>query len=129
VSTWDSSLTTEAAARMVTERVRQIRDEGCSQEQDRRYRHNQLGRAAAWYALNAGHYGWSDTIPVHDTRHVLHRMFHPLLSSYGFGWPFALSWWKPKNKVRDLERAGALIIAALEVALAEEEDRGNAPTG
>lgn len=29
-------------------------------------------------------------------------------------WPWATRWWKPKDRVRNLERAGALIIAELE---------------
>ena len=31
-------------------------------------------------------------------------------------WPWSLEWWKPKNRERNLERAGALFIAASEVA-------------
>lgn len=34
------------------------------------------------------------------------------------GWPWAPSYWKPKDRIRDLERAGALIAAALDVELA-----------
>lgn len=30
------------------------------------------------------------------------------------GWPWEEAWWKPKSKVRDAERAGALVIAHLE---------------
>ena len=29
-------------------------------------------------------------------------------------WPWALNWWKPKDRRRDLIRAGALIVAELE---------------
>ena len=29
-------------------------------------------------------------------------------------WPWAASWWKPKNRRRDLVRAAALIVAEIE---------------
>jgi hypothetical protein len=29
-------------------------------------------------------------------------------------WPWSLSWWKPKGRIRNLERAGALIAAEID---------------
>lgn len=35
-------------------------------------------------------------------------------------WPWDTDYWKPKDRIRDLERAGALIAAALDVELARK---------
>ena len=41
-------------------------------------------------------------------------------------WPWAWCWWKPKNDIQDLVRAGALIAAAIDLRLraAAEAEKG-----
>lgn len=116
--------TVNAANRAVRERIRQVTEHGFSTHHDMTYRHNELGRAAAWYAWNANQYHQGAPVPVSDPSHPLHSVFE-------VNWPFCMSWWKPKNKIRDLERAAAMLIAALEVAIAEEERKADAdkPSG
>jgi len=79
-------------ARIVAERVRQQAEEGRTPEWDDRYTTGGLARAAACYALSAG----GQENRVEDF------------------WPWDWSWWKPADPMRDLERAGALILAEME---------------
>lgn len=74
--------------RIEGERRRQIEIEGWTPEQDiSKYRSDELARAAACYALGARPPGL---------------------------WPWADSWWKPGDPVRNLEKAGALIAAEID---------------
>lgn len=80
-----------ALAAIAMERMRQIDSEGWEPAHDDRADRGQLGRAAAVYALT----GVGVAPPT------------------GL-WPWAATWFKPKNRRRDLIRAGALIVAELE---------------
>jgi hypothetical protein len=75
---------------IVAERERQIRDEGWTEEHDDDHDCGELADAAACYAL-----GKPDE--------VIQKL-----------WPWESQWWKPKDRRRDLVRAGALIVAEIE---------------
>jgi hypothetical protein len=89
------------------ERERQITVEGFDAEQDKG-RTEELLAAAVAYILNARSdvqviaYDGSGTLP--EWREALDEI----------GWPWAPKHWKPTNMKRDLEKAGALIAAALD---------------
>jgi len=84
----------QAARDVLAERERQKSVEGWTEAHDEGHDTYQLARVAAAYALNAG-YPKSHAVP-------------PLF------WPWEQDWWKPKDRRRDLVRAGALIIAEIE---------------
>ena len=95
-----------AAARdVLAERRRQIEAEGWTPEHDDRHPDGELARAAACYALTTWSYeGWDP------------RCYVPI------NWPWAHSWWKPKDRRCDLIRAAALLLAEI-----ERIDRAAAP--
>jgi hypothetical protein len=78
---------------LIAERLRQINVEGRTAEHDDVYVAGELPRAAAAYALSAASDDWDAALRI---------------------WPWSQSWWKPKNRVRDLIRAGALILAEID---------------
>lgn len=72
------------------ERQRQIEEEGWTAEHDKQWAAFELAEAAACYA-------------------------HPFIMSTNLEWPFDKSWWKPsENRIRDLQKAGALIAAEID---------------
>jgi len=81
---------------VVVERARQINAEGWTETDDDEKTDGSLAQAAACYALNV------QKIPVSCGDSTL--------------WPesWDLSWWKPKDRRRDLVRAGALLLAEIE---------------
>lgn len=89
----------KAALDILAERRRQIEAEGWSEEHDDQHTEAELAMAASCYAAFAAapgnDTGKGDGIPP-------------------TGWPWEWSWWKPKDRRRDLVRAGALIIAEIE---------------
>lgn len=91
---------TAAEYDVLTERVRQIEEEGRTPEHDDLYRGGELATAAACYAGNAGGFVWWEL-------------------GAKSGWPGALlafdhKWWKPSTPRRDLVKAGALILAEID---------------
>lgn len=96
-----------AAIEMIAaERERQITQEGWTTDHDDRHRSGELGDAAACYAMSERHRGrviWDSTV-----RRLI--------------WPWDATWWKPTpptvehngNRIRDLVKAGALIVAEIE---------------
>jgi hypothetical protein len=78
---------------ITAERKRQIEEEGWTQEHDaqinKRY---DLSKAAICYA---------DPCLTPTSRPP-------------FGWPWSSQWWKPKDQIRNLTRAGALIAAEID---------------
>lgn len=86
------------AAEILAERQRQVRGWGWSPEHDDLYLHHELVRAAETY-LEAGRLT-AQTEAAH-TR---------LLSR----WPWAASWFKPRDARRNLIKAAALIVAEIE---------------
>lgn len=80
-------------ARVVAERVRQQTDEGYSPDSDKHRPAGELASAAACYALSAAR---------DDQRRITAV------------WPWSWDCFKPRDPMRDLERAGALILAEME---------------
>ncbi|KXA71088.1 hypothetical protein [Bordetella hinzii] len=103
---WNTGLVplSRAAFDVLAERQRQIETEGWTPEHDDRHGPATLAVAAGYYAL------CTDAFP---------NAGQPPL-----GWPWDASWWKPKDFRRDLQRAGALILAAMEC---HDRQHGEAP--
>lgn len=98
----------DAARDVLTERRRQIEAEGWTPEHDDQHANGEMAAAAACYAFSAA------------------RSPHNILNTV---WPWSLSWWKPKDKRRDLVKAAALILAEIErldraAALSSEAHNG-----
>jgi hypothetical protein len=81
------------------ERERQKSTEGWADEHDDEYFGGELAAAAACYAM-----------PEHLRLYTrkAREIFAPLQ------WPWTSAWWKPKDRMIDLVRAGALIVAEIE---------------
>ena len=67
--------------------------------------------------------GWT---PEHDKQHSIHTLAKAAgcywravdrLAPMEKGWPWAANWWKPKNRLRNLVRSGALYLAAHDLAV------------
>lgn len=88
-----------AARDVLAERARQVSAEGWTPEHDDTHDKNELSRAAACYALEgaAPYTG----LGIDVTREWAN-----------IGWSWA--WWKPKDRRRNLVKAGALILAEIE---------------
>jgi len=80
----------KAARDVLGERRRQIEAEGMTNDGDDRYHAAELPRAAASYILN----GANDEAP--------------------YIWPWAKSWWKPRDTRANYVRAAALLLAEIE---------------
>ncbi len=83
--------------RMIAEeRARQIKEEGWTCKHDDLHSHGQLAMAAAVYAMPS---------IVRDNLHLVVR-----------AWPWASCWFKPtpKNRIKELAKAGGLIAAELD---------------
>jgi hypothetical protein len=105
---------TEHALRAVlAERHRQVDVEGWTEAHDDEHDPGELAAAASSYALSAA----SFLSPYQQGDHVG--------SPPPDSWPWSGAWWKPKDARRDLERAGALILAELE-KLDRDEQRKSA---
>jgi hypothetical protein len=83
------------------ERERQKSEEGWSEEHDDAHSEEELASAAACYAMPEE---FRYYLRSRDGRKVIAPM----------QWPWAPSWWKPKDRMSDLVRAGALIAAEIE---------------
>lgn len=88
--------TADGAARIAAGRRRQVAVEGWAPAHDAEHQQGQLAAAAACYA----------TPPQH--RHISAMNGSPL------DWPWHPDWWKPGDRARELEKAGALIAAELD---------------
>ena len=81
------------------ERKRQIEVEGFTPEHDDEHKYGEIAQAAACYA---------DPCP---------RLYEGTNGekSYPIDWPWDKKWWKPeKTRIRQLVKAGALIVAEIE---------------
>jgi hypothetical protein len=87
---------------IAAERKRQIEGEGWSVERDLLWENGELAKAGAIYALPDGLKG-------------------------SIKWPFEREWWKPSpdNRIRELEKAGALIAAEIDRLLKISELQGD----
>jgi hypothetical protein len=105
-------ITTTIVGEIAQERMRQIEQEGWTPGHDDGYRRGQLARAAGCYALHAG--GVMDMVnAVDDTGRAVPKW-----------WPWSWSWWKPTDPRRCLVKAGALIVAAIELLDRKEGRHG-----
>lgn len=86
-----SATASRAIADVSAERRRQVEGEGWTAAHDDQHTHGDLAQAAACYAI----YASGRSVP-------------PDL------WPWAMEWWKPKDRRRDLVRAAALVIAEID---------------
>jgi hypothetical protein len=88
----------DALVLITAERDRQVSAEGWSQEHDDAHDYGELARAAAMYATP--------------------KAFRPDRTHAGvpFGWPWDAKFWKPTpdDRIRELVKAGALIVAEIE---------------
>ena len=89
--------TNTALAKIIWERARQLTQEGYSPAHDDEHTEGQLALLAAAYALS------SRGEPDRDELSEIVSVLEP------YAWPF-----KPNDPIRDLVRAGALILAELE---------------
>ncbi|MFY3654224.1 hypothetical protein ACOTEO_29365 [Achromobacter xylosoxidans] len=86
---------TAAARDVLAERQRQISVEGRTPAHDDQYTAGDMASAAACYAAQGRHH-------------------YPEPGRPGPSWPWAAEWWKPSTYRRNLEKAGALILAEIE---------------
>lgn len=91
-----------AIQKIEAERRRQIEVEGWTLGHDDAHVYGEMMTAAVSYYMHAMHV----KLGCHPI--VLRADGAPL------GWPWDAAWWKPKNVARDLERAGALVMAERE---------------
>lgn len=84
------------------ERKRQIEVEGWTPQHDSEHQNGELADAAAYYAMT------DDTISFIDSEWGNDIHLHI--------WPFDLKWLKrtPENRIRELQKAGALIAAEID---------------
>lgn len=91
---------------VMNERQRQQDAEGWTPEHDDEHSERQLERAATCYV-------WAASLPT------LHREYYAGKNWGRAGifrslWPWEWRWWKPTDRRRDLVKAAALILAAIE---------------
>lgn len=87
---------------VIAERQRQINVEGWTDEHDDEHTDGSMAQAAACYALG-------NKIETLDrAANSVTRLRHHQV------WPWAEQWWKPKDRRRNLVRAGALILAEID---------------
>lgn len=88
---------------IAAERRRQIEAEGWTPEHDDAYHKGELAGAAACYAMHGLEY----RISIVNLAQQVSNLTRDL-------WPWARSWWKPKDRRRDLIRSAALLVAEIE---------------
>lgn len=88
------------AERIAAERRRQIQVEGYDTDHDTAHDEGELALAAACYATPPGLYSRSQGQPWHGNPPQ--------------GWPWDARYWKPGDRIRELEKAGALIAAEID---------------
>jgi len=94
---------TRGAKLIAAERRRQQTHEYWSEVHDSQWTKGQLALAAIVYACPPARKKW---------KRLLYRRL----------WPWLTGWWKPKTRIRDLVRAGALIAAEIDRLLAAGEN-------
>lgn len=101
---------TFAGRDVLAERERQKTVEGWTAEHDDMHDKGEIGKAAACYAL-CGSCADNQRAPMLNLADTYGSEAH---SAWRRMWPWNHTWWKPKDRRRDLVRAGALIIAEIE---------------
>jgi len=95
----------DGAERIAAERKRQIKEEGWKAEHDDAFTHSELVNAAICYALREG-----------SRRQKYARADGVYKTIIDHFWPWDIKYWKPTpdNRIRELEKAGALIAAEID---------------
>lgn len=93
---------------VVAERRRQVDEEGWTSDHDDGFVSGELAFAASCYALVGAHEYREDGIRIEPNPNV------EAVSCIQRWWPWDRKWWKPKDKRRNLVKAGALIVAEIE---------------
>lgn len=88
-------------AEIAAERRRPIEVEGWTPGHDNEHDDGEMAMAAACYA------GFGARYPNRPPEFLWSTVLR-------FLWPWSEDWWKPKNRRRDLIRAGALIVAEID---------------
>lgn len=93
---------------ILNERRRQVEIEGWSLDHDDNHTDGELAAAAATYADPANYHG---DFPLYDGSGEA-----KVLIPRTYRWPFGKEWFKPspENRIRELAKAGALILAEME---------------
>jgi hypothetical protein len=89
---------------IAAERRRQVEVEGWLPEHDDEHADGSLGQVAACYA--------DPDRPMGQASNYPNRGMHEIPQRWPASWGHR--WWKPKDRRRDLIRAGALIVAEIE---------------
>jgi hypothetical protein len=114
-------LMTPGVLAILSERRRQVVDEGFGVAHDTDHDAGELASAAAAYALAA-----ADKLHPFSQGDGGYESGSPPVM-----WPWNASWWKPSTPQRDLEKAAALLIAELEkldrTAVAVDASQGGTP--
>lgn len=92
---------------IAAERRRQVVEEGWTAAHDDEHPGGELAQAAAAYAYAAA-------LPDSLRRIVTGIYSLSNIQTLRDMWPWESRWWKPKDRRRDLVRAGALIVAEIE---------------
>ena len=100
----------KATRDVFAERERQKAVEGWTPEHDDQHSYGEMATAAACYAAPFSLF--QSHVFAHDVQGG-HRESKAFVQ-YRPAWPWAHHWWKPKDRRRDLVRAGALILAEIE---------------
>lgn len=99
---------TSGAVQIYKERQRQTWEEHFTPEHDARFTDGELIQASVAYALA----GDKDK-PAYDEHEKWVGGMAENTEAYAW-WPWDLVWWKPKDRIRNLVRAGALLAAEID---------------
>jgi len=116
-----------ALADVAQERMQQRLREGFSLEHDDQHKDGSMSLAAACYAMFAS---VSDAARKNTDMPgglTVDGKTIPGWAAWLEIWPWERKWWKPKDRRRDLVRAGALIIAEIERLDRARATKGAAP--
>ena len=97
---------------IAAERLRQVHQEGWSEQHDDTHTLGEMAEAAAAYAVRAAD---NNEVFAALGRRPLHAKSNAgYVTLSGLLWPWDRRWWKPTNPRRDLVKAAALIVAEIE---------------
>jgi PRTRC genetic system protein C len=104
---------------IAAERQRQIDAEGWDAAHDDQHRDGGMAIAAACYAAKAG---WESALRAR----IVARWLQDTQDFITFAWPWERKWWKPRDRIANLVRAGALIAAEIDRLQRSEAKRAEA---
>lgn len=100
----------DGVALIAAERQRQLSAEGWTPEHDDEHRHGEMAVSAARYAM---HDVGFDELNTRDDAYDAAE-WAEVKVALGKAWRWESCWWKPKDPIRNLVRAGALIAAEID---------------